>query len=167
MEPSVRERTLWALLALLAWLVTAGCATTAQPIESEPGQGETGVSQDAPPTGTAALIKVDLNAIEPDPKDRAAAEFCPDLRGSLLQVVESARPAQRAQALGLIVRQDQVQVMLVLDGTDSAFLSQAGIEIGKQKDEQVQAYVPLDKLCELAAHKRVLAIYPASQAETP
>ena len=158
---------LWALLALLFLIASTGCATTAQPIEeSSQGPGHTGLSQEAPPTGTAEIITVDLNAIEPDPKNRAAAELCRDLHGPLLQIVESKDPVREAQALGLNVHEDQVQITLVLSIKGSAFLRLSGIDVGKQAGKQIQAYVPISRLCELAADKRVEAIYPVRQAET-
>lgn len=159
--------SLSALLALLVLLFAGGCSARVDSKESsKPSDRDVGLNQDAPPTGTAEIIKVDLNAIEPDPKNREAVELCQELRGPLLQVVGAEKPVQEAQALGLNVRKGQVQVMMILEGTDSAFLYQTGIEVDKQADEQVQAFVPIARLCELARHKRVLAIYPASQAET-
>jgi hypothetical protein len=78
----------------------------------------------------------------------------------------SPDPAQEAQALGLNVLDDSVQVELVLDRQDTAFLQQTGVEIGKQVGRKVQAYVPIARLCELATDQRVLALHPVSQAET-
>jgi hypothetical protein len=147
-------------LALLILIASTGCATSSQ------APGQVGVDQDAPPTGTAEVITVDLNAVEPESKSRAAAELCRDLRGPLLQVVEAQDPVQEAQALGLTVREDQVQVVLVLNEQGTDFLQLAGVDVGKQSGKQVQAYAPISRLCELAADKRVDAIYPASQAET-
>jgi hypothetical protein len=152
---------LGALLALLVLVASTGCATSGQ------APGQVGVDQDAPPTGTAEVITVDLNAVEPEPKSRAAAELCQDLHGPLLQVVEAQDPVQEAQALGLTVREDQVQVVLVLNEKGVDFLRLAGVDVGKQSGKQVQAYAPISRLCELAADKRVDAIYPANQAETP
>jgi hypothetical protein len=157
----------WALLALLALIVVSGCATITEPAEKDGRkQGNAGLSQDAPPTGTAEVIFVDQNAVQPDPGDRAAAKSCQELHGLLLQIVESDDPSREAQALGLNVREDQVQIELVLNSQGIAFLHTLAVDVGKQSGRQIQAYVPVSRLCELAADKRVQAIYPVSQAET-
>jgi hypothetical protein len=166
-EKQVYRVGLWALWALLAIVAATGCAATIQPIEeSSLNQGDVGLSQDAPPTGTAEVIFVDLNAVQPAPGDRTADQSCQALHGPLRQVFESKDPTQEAQALGLNVREDQVQITLVLSRQGSAFLRALGVDVGKQTDKQIQAYVPISRLCELAEDKRIEAIYPVSQAET-
>lgn len=164
-EHPVRRVGRWMLLALLISIASTGCATIAQPQESGQGQAEPGLHQDAPPTRTLEVIDVDLNAVQPLPKSLLESDTCPKLEGPLNQIVASADPAQTAQALGMPVRDNQVQVTLVLDGTSTAFLEQAGIQIGKQVGQEVQAYVPISRLCELAAHQSILVIRPVSQAE--
>jgi hypothetical protein len=106
-----------------------------------------------------------MSAVERPPLKRAASQACGDLSGPLLQVVESSDPLQTAQALGLKVREGMVQISLVVDG-DTAFLKQAGVQVGKQAGDQIQAFAPIAKLCELATNRRVLALRPVSQAET-
>jgi hypothetical protein len=128
--------------------------------------GERGLGQGTPPTRPAGAVTVDLNAIEPDPIRGSAAELCPGLHSPLTQIIESEHPVREAQALGLSVHQDQVQVTLVLKTQDSGFLKSAGFAVDKQAGRQVQAFVPVSRLCELATDKRILAVYPASQAET-
>jgi hypothetical protein len=154
------------LIALLVWVASTGCAAAAEPQGSDLGQANFALGQEAPPTGTLEVIQVDLNAIEIDLQNRRAAESCEKLQSLLLQVVESEDPVQTAQALGLRVRENEVQVSLVLDGSDTAFLERAGIDVGTQAGPEIQAFVPISKLCELTTHKNVLAIRPVSQAET-
>ena len=166
-EQNIYRVGLWPLLALLVLIASTGCATTARPGEGGGrGPGDVGLSQDAPPTGVTEIITVDLSTIDLDPRIRASDKLCRDLRSPLLQVVEAADPAQEAKTLGLKVREDRVQVTLILTDKDSAFLRALAVDVGKQAGNQVQAYVPISQLCELAADKRIQAIYPASQAET-
>ena len=157
----------WALLALLILMASTGCGETPQPAkESDQNHGDVGVSNEAPPTTTAEVITVDLNAVELDAKKQSEAKSCRDLHGPLLQIVESKEPVQEARALGLNVREDKVQITLVLNTQDAAFLRQSGIDTGKRTGKQIQVYAPILRLCELAADKRVDAVYPVSQAET-
>jgi hypothetical protein len=118
-----------------------------------------------PPKQELDVVQVDLNAIEPDPMILEVAQLCPGLAGPLSQVISDTNPAAKAQALGLQVRESKVQVTLVLDGPDAAFLRQAGVEVGKQLGNEVQAYVPISQLCNLAKHERIQAIYPVSVGE--
>jgi hypothetical protein len=156
---------LWFFLGLLVLLASSACAGGAQSSENlDPESGVLGESQDAPPTLSAKVITVDLVNLELGPLDRSSVS-CPALRSPLLQVVESGDPVQGAQSLGLNVRGSAVQVVLVLDGGDTDFLKSFGVEVGKQAGGQIQAYVPISHLCKLSADKRVLAIYPAQQAE--
>jgi len=158
---------LWALVALLALIAATGCSTTTPPTEqSGPTQEDTGLIQEAPPTRTLEVVDVEADAVELAPRIRAAGDRCSDLSGPLLQIIVATDPAREAKALGLNVLDDSVQVELVLDRQDTTFLRKAGVEIGKQAGQQVQAYVPIARLCELAADERVLALNPVSQAET-
>jgi hypothetical protein len=157
---------LWMLIALLVWITSAGCATAAEPQGSDPIQGNSSLNQEPPTSGTTEIIQVDLDAIEVAPDIRSAAEACVKLEGPLRQVVEAKDPAQAAQALGMPVRENLVQVSLVLDGSDTAFLERAGIDVAKQIGQEIQAFVPLLRLCDLAADERVLVIRPVSLAET-
>jgi len=162
----VHRVALWMLMALLAWTTSTGCAAAGGPQEGSPSEASVELLYEGPPTGTLEVIQVDLNAIKIDLQNRKVAESCKKLSSPLLQVVESADPIQTAQDLGLRVREDQVQVSLVLDSSDTTFLEQAGIDIGGQAGQEIQAFVPISKLCELATHPSVLAIRPASQAVT-
>jgi hypothetical protein len=166
-EHGIHRACLWALVALLALLAAAGCSTTApQAEQSGPTQEDSGLIQEAPPTRTLEVIDVEAATVELVPRVRSATEQCPELPALLLQVISSRDPAREAQALGLNVLDDSVQVELILDRQEITFLQQAGVKVGKQVDRKVQAYVPLARLCELAADERVESLRPVSQAET-
>lgn len=167
LEPSTYRASLWMLLALLFLTISTSCAAAQEPRESStPSQADFALDQEAPTTGTTEIIQVDLNAIEVAPSIRAAAKQCKELQGPLHQIIQSKDPVQDAQALGLRIRENLIQVTLVLDGPDTAFLEQEGVEVGKQAGQEIQAFVPIPRLCRLAADERVLAIRPVSQAET-
>ena len=53
---------------------------------------------------------------------------------------------------------------MVLEDEDSGFLEDYDVEVGKQIGTQVQAFVPLARLCELASSDKVLAVRLPDQA---
>jgi hypothetical protein len=56
---------------------------------------------------------------------------------------------------------------VVLRDEDGGFLEDYEVEVGKQFGTQVQAFVPLSRLCELASLDSVLAIRLPDQAVGP
>jgi hypothetical protein len=83
---------------------------------------------------------------------------CPDLESTLFQVTQATDPLRLAEQLQLKVKGDKIQVLLILEGEDTSFLQNFGVEIGTQNGSQVQAFVPINKLCDLANTDEVLAI---------
>jgi hypothetical protein len=154
------------LMGLLVWIAATGCTAATEPPESSPGEASFELFYEGQPTKTLEVIQVDLKAGEIDLQKRERAESCNKLHSPLPQVVESTEPIKMAQDLGLRVLENKVQVLLVLDGSDTTFLEQAGIDIGAQTGQEIQAFVPISKLCELSTHNSVLAIRPANQAVT-
>jgi hypothetical protein len=65
------------------------------------------------------------------------------------------------------VQADRVQVVLVLHTGDSAFLEPLGIVTGGQAGLEVQAYVPITQLCELAARPEIAAVRAPDIPLTP
>ncbi|MFO7625250.1 MAG: hypothetical protein R6V73_12935 [Anaerolineales bacterium] len=92
---------------------------------------------------------------------------CPGLDSLLYQLTQSADPFSAAQQSGLRINNGKVQVLFDLASADSTFLSEYGVEIGSQSGNQVQGFVPLDRLCELANLDQVLAIRPPAMAIFP
>ncbi|MGQ9677550.1 MAG: hypothetical protein ACUVX1_17955 [Chloroflexota bacterium] len=76
----------------------------------------------------------------------------------LIQVVRAPDPLAHARQLRLNVKDDKVQVLLVLDREDVNFLSGYGAEVGTQSGTQAQASVPVNRICEPARTEEVLAI---------
>jgi hypothetical protein len=71
---------------------------------------------------------------------------------------------EQAKRARLKVKEDKVHVLLVLAREDTRFLQAFGVEIGKQSGMQVQAFVPIDHLCDLAKSPEVLAIRLPAEA---
>jgi hypothetical protein len=165
-DPQAYRVGLWTMVGVLFLIVSTSCVAATEPKGSGLDRANFGVGQEAPPTGTLEVIQVDLDAIEVAPSIRAADVRCEKLESPLPQIVESADPADTARSLGLRVRQNRVQVALVLNGPSTDFLEQAGIDVAPISGAEMQAFVPIPQLCELAADQRVLAIRPVSQAET-
>jgi hypothetical protein len=136
-------------------------------------QGEGGIlpdiaqpplAQDAPSMPDMEVITVELDTIVSQELLRSLPTKCTNLDGILLAVVNAADPVELAQALNMPVKNDKIQVMLVLDSAEVSFLKDFGVEVGKQSGDQVQAYVPIARMCDLAADERIQALYHADQA---
>jgi hypothetical protein len=153
-----------ALVALIA--LAAACSPTIAPAEEPaPAQdaGE-GLLQDAPPTQPLESIEVDSNQMPPIHLDNLSTQDCPKIESPLDQIMRSEAPLETAQKLGFRVEGSKLQVIVILRDEKSGFLAQFGAEVGKQSGTQVQAFVPLPRLCELARTDNVLAIRLPAQA---
>jgi hypothetical protein len=89
---------------------------------------------------------------------------CPQLESVLQQLIHAEDADAFANQRGLLVRDGRVQVILVLAGDDADFLRQYDTEPGTRWDEQMQTWVPIDRLCDLANAEGVLAVRVPSQA---
>jgi hypothetical protein len=127
-------------------------------------RGQPPLGQDAPPMPPLDVITVDLDANVSQETERSPLMKCARLDGVLLSVMVASDPLEMARALRMQVQDDKILVMLVLDGVDASFLQEFGVEIGKQSGDQIQAFVPVARLCDLANDERVLAAYPPNQA---
>ena len=102
--------------------------------------------------------RIDPEGIPPrEPSD------CPGLDSQLLQIIQSENPRLSASQIGMNVKEDKVQVLFVLETEETDFLSDYDIELGTQVAHQIQAYVPFNRLCELASLDAVLAIRPVDR----
>jgi hypothetical protein len=164
--PIVRLCSLWiALGALLALMVACG----AQPASVSPTGSqrapEQGLEQNAPSTPEFDVVQIEPDAqVSPGDLEAREQSDCPDLDSVLFQITQAPDPLDLAEQLGLTVREDRVQVLLILDCEDAGFLRNFEVEIGTQVGTQVQAFVPVDQLCDLANTSEVLAIRLSAQA---
>ena len=123
--------------------------------------------QDAPPTRKLETIEVDTGQAPPLDLNKDKAADCPKVESPLRQVVQSQNPLETARQLGARVREAKIQVLVVLEGEEAGFLEDYDVEVGTQLGTQVQAFVPLSQLCELASSENVLAIRLPAQAVGP
>lgn len=124
-------------------------------------------AQDAPPTPAFDTVEGDLDLdteVSPDTIPSRQASECPDLDSTLFQLTQVSNPTALAEQLGFRVTDGKVQVLLVLASEDTEFLRDWGVEPGTQSGTQVQAFVPIGQLCDLANTDEVLAIRPSAQA---
>jgi hypothetical protein len=89
---------------------------------------------------------------------------CPALDSQLYQLTKADNPLLLAEQLGFRTKDGKLHVLLVLTSEETAFLIDFGAELGTQSGNQVQAFVPIDQLCDLANTDSVLAIRPPAQA---
>lgn len=140
-------------LATLSPLLAAACAPAAGPT---PQQEST--------TSEFATVEGEIDAeISPDTIPPREPSECPALDSQLFQLTQADDPPRLAEQLGFAVRDGKVQVLIVLQGGDSAFLQDFGVEPGDQSGNELQAYAPFDQLCNLANSAQVAAVRPAAQ----
>jgi hypothetical protein len=152
-------QTLSLCMALVTLLALTGACSVPPAPEQVPGQ------QNAPPTPEFGTTEIEPGK-QVSPGDLVPREpsDCPDLDSSLFQIIQAPDPLDAAEQLQLQVRGDKVKVLLILDREDTGFLRDFGVEIGTQSGTQVQAFVPINQLCDLANTDEVLAIRPPAQA---
>jgi len=101
--------------------------------------------------------------IDPENLPSREPNSCPNLDSQLYQLTQSEDPISLAEQMGFKVRDDKVQVLFVLKNEDPDFLLDFDVELGTQSGNQVQGYVSVDLLCELANEDEVLAIRPVDK----
>jgi len=143
-----------AFVALLALLTACNTRSASQGLEQS----------------TSSTPEFDVSEIEPDQEmdlgdlEAQKQSDCPELDSSLFQITQTTDPLGEAEQLQFKIKEDKIQVLLILDGEETDFLQDFEVEIGAQSGEQVQAFVPIEQLCELANTDEVLAIRPSAQA---
>ena len=116
------------------------------------------MEQDAPPTPELSTVQVDVKEAPPLGGKGAAQKDCPGVQSQLAQIVRAPNAVDLAQQLGFKTKEEKIQVLLVLSDPDTAFLEGFEAEVGTQSGNQVQAFVPIDRVCELSGTEQVLAI---------
>jgi hypothetical protein len=170
-QPQVVGRWIFIFTALVAFtLLSAGCS-------SSPALGPTQPSAYSPEAplpqkvlSTAGLISgttaVSGQAI-PKTVLGTQSPACPKLDSQLNQLVASADPAAMAASLKLRLKDGKVQVRLLLGQDDPSFLTAYEVELGSQAGQAIQAFVPLDRLCQIANLEQVLAILVPAEGIIP
>ncbi len=143
---------------LLCLTVLVGACVAVPSPSSQPDSAP----QNAPPTPEFSTTQVtsDLQAA-PEP---AVQGDCPGLDSTLARIASSPDPLEQAKQALLTVKNDRIQVVLVLSQADTGFLQNYDVEIGAQSGTQVQVFVPPGQLCDLAKRAEVLAINLPAQA---
>jgi len=150
------------LIAVWGCLVTLVGACVAAP---PPTRQPEALSQDAPRTPELSTTQVQTGfQASPISTPVAADNDCPGLDSTLAQVAASPDPLEQARQSLLTVKNDKIQVVLLLSQQDADFLQSYDVEVGTQTGTQVQAFVPPGRLCDLAKTDEVLTISPAAQA---
>jgi hypothetical protein len=150
--------------------VGAGCSSSqaAKPTTPPANPAERGISQNLPST-TQMISGTTTVSDQAPPRlgKTTKSPPCPKLDSLLNQVVASSDPLKMAASLNLRLREGKVQVLLVLASADPSFLEEFEVEPGSQAGQEIQAFVPLDRLCEIANLEQVLAIRIPAQGILP
>lgn len=156
-------KTMLALVVVA--LVTACAPPTAVPSDqASPAASSPSATPALPQTRLPQEQPIELPTAIPD--ETTDASGCPALDSHLAQIVASPSPIEAAKQMGAQVKDDKVQVLLLLRQPDTAFLIFYGADIGSSSGDTVQAYVPIAKLCELAKNGQVLAVKLPAMAVT-
>jgi len=162
----IRSR-LCPVAALILPLILTGACSTQRPSPS-PSSGQTSgqtFEQDVPPTSQFDTVEVEgIEQISPGDIQRPKQDDCPNLESVLFQVERASDPLELAKQWQLRVKEDKIQVLIILDQEDASFLRAFDVEIGTQFGTRVQAFVPIGQLCDLANTDHVLAVRRPAQA---
>jgi len=146
-------------MILLFFLVFLGACSPDSHID--PGGIEYGNNQQ---TENFEVLDDDFETkIDPENLPSREPNPCPSLDSQLYQLTQSEDPSSLAGQMGLKLKDDKIQVLFVLKNEDSDFLLDYDVELGTQSGNQVQGYISVDLLCELANKEAVLAIRPVDR----
>lgn len=123
--------------------------------------GCTGAEQQSA-TATLEVLEGTVES-EVEPATTREASACPALDSLLLQLVEADDGLALAEQLQLPVREEKVQVLVVMAGESTEFLSAFEADLGTQSGNEIQVYVPVDQLCPLSQADEVLAVRTVGQ----
>ena len=174
------------LLFLFILLLINACGTQPEPVSNEDVRQPSEQTPKQKPTLAVQSAKVDEQVASPTPQfdtveikpedqiisgDLQADDLqstknadCPGLENMLFEISKVPDPISLAKQLQLNVKDDKLQVLLILASEDTNFLQNFDIEPETQVGSQVQAYIPIDQLCPLANTDEVLAIRLPDQA---
>ncbi|MEM8533085.1 MAG: hypothetical protein AAGF95_19725, partial [Chloroflexota bacterium] len=144
----------WSLLLSLSLLVVAcGGSAASAPV----GDRSAFAVENTPVTSIdQAPINPDIAASAEEAKQQAQA--CPNVETALLQLIGATESDSSTQHSQLTIQEDQVQVVLVLESEDTSFLENYDVEVGTQSGTEVQAFVTITQICDLANDLQVQAI---------
>ena len=157
------------LLPLFVLASACGTQTTSVPpaaTQQVPGAVPTqlSISSQTPGLLSGTTIAVPNTGIATADPGQTKQSACPRLESALYQLTRASQPIDQAKQQGLAVKGDKVQVLIVLSGEDTAFLHDFGVEVGSRSGTSLQAFVPIDRLCELANTEPVIAIRRSATA---
>jgi hypothetical protein len=128
------------------------------PAEAGPSQvPSSGSGQDAPPTPIFESTQVEADQLQLEGEEPERMD-CPGVESQLSQILQAPDPLEIADQLGFRVQDGKIQVSLILADSDATFLADYDVEVTKQVEMDVQALVPVDRVCELATVEQVLAV---------
>lgn len=152
------KRCLLLGLVILMFLI-AGCSQSTPANGNPSPDAGSGMGQDQP--RVTEMVSGTLSVPgELDPQTTLAPEnnTCPKLDSLLNQIAQASDPLSAARELNLKLKDDKVQVVIVLSGEQTDFLPAFDVEVGSQAGNEVQVFAPPARLCELSNREEVLAI---------
>ena len=103
--------------------------------------------------------------VQPEHASKEKKSDCPRLESMLLHLSQAEDPLQLAEQAGLVVRGGKIQVILVLvDPNETGFLKGFDVDVCQKQGSRIQAFVPVEQLCDLARADQVLAVRAPAKA---
>ncbi len=155
---SVSPREFRLITNILSGLLLVSLLIACSPAPKQSPSGLTVATNEFSTTSVTPVLDQPIT-----PKKDTKSNDCPSLDSMLYQLSQSANAAQDATALGYQVKEDAIQVLIVMVDENTDFLESFAIEPGTQTGSKIQAYVKFEDLCKLANHDSVLAIRPVAQ----
>ena len=147
------EIKIWLALAIL--LISIPACTQAGP----ENLSDQGLPQEMPSTADMISGTTEVSdQVTLDGTEGTKSQSCLKLDSALNQVVASSNPLETARNLNLRISEEKIQVSLLLAGDDPGFLEEYGVDTGSQSGQKIQAFVPVEKLCEISNLEEVIAI---------
>jgi hypothetical protein len=149
------------LIALALAMAAVGCAPRQIPTAAP-------ASQPTPwATPTLAVGPAPAGQVDLTPPGAKGDPTCPGVQSQLLGVVRATDVAAVAKSQGLRLQGERLLVAITLADEATAFLAAYDVEVTGQAGQAVQAWIPVDRMCELARDARVLAIKAPAAAVMP
>lgn len=146
------------LLSLSLLIVACGAASA----DSTLGTRSAFTIEETPVAAIEQAL-IDSDIAETLQETKQQAQVCPNVETALLQLIESIETDVTTQSPQLNIQEDRVQVILVLESEDTSFLQDYAIETGTQSGNEIQAFIAISQICDLANDQQVQAIrVPAS-----
>ncbi|NOK58988.1 MAG: hypothetical protein GFH25_541218n19 [Chloroflexi bacterium AL-N10] len=141
------------LLSLSLLIVACGASAASVPVGDRAA-----LAVEETPVASIGQAPIDPDIAKSAQEAKQQAQACPNVETALLQLIEATKTNTPTQLPQLTIQEDRVQVVLVLESEDTSFLENYEVEVGTQSGNEVQAFVTITHICDLANDQQIQAI---------